>query len=207
MALEHISNELLLRVLLLQPAVLASAEGSQQGHAGRPQLTHLEAVLQDALHEGRPLRRVLHKQGGIFGLKKKKFLCTIFNIASSPAPTVSEDAGIEPRTVATIRHWLSDALTPIRLDLIHTRQDLNHTRQDLVHTRQDLNHTRLDLIHTRLDLIHIRRDLIHTRLDLIHTRPDLIHTRLDPIHTRLDLIHARPDLIHKQMGQQQNVLR
>jgi hypothetical protein len=32
--------------------------------------------------------------------------------------TVSEDAGIEPRTVTTIRHWLSDALT-IRLDLIH----------------------------------------------------------------------------------------
>ncbi len=30
--------------------------------------------------------------------------------------TVSENAGIEPRTVATIRHWLSDALTT-RLDL------------------------------------------------------------------------------------------
>jgi hypothetical protein len=39
--------------------------------------------------------------------------------------TVSEDAGIEPRTVATIRHWLSDALTT-RLDLIHTRLDVIH---------------------------------------------------------------------------------
>ncbi len=31
------------------------------------------------------------------------FLCTVFNTASSPAPqiAVSEDAGIEPRTVAT----------------------------------------------------------------------------------------------------------
>jgi hypothetical protein len=31
--------------------------------------------------------------------------------------TVSEDAEIEPRTVATIRHWLSDALIT-RLDLV-----------------------------------------------------------------------------------------
>jgi hypothetical protein len=42
------------------------------------------------------------------------FLCTILNTASSDS-TVSEDAD---RTVATIRHWLSDALTT-RLDLIH----------------------------------------------------------------------------------------
>jgi hypothetical protein len=31
--------------------------------------------------------------------------------------TVSEDAGIEPRTQLRLRHWLSDALTT-RLDLI-----------------------------------------------------------------------------------------
>ncbi len=36
--------------------------------------------------------------------------------------TVSEDAEVEPRTVATIRHWLSDALTT-GLDLIHLRGD------------------------------------------------------------------------------------
>ncbi len=43
--------------------------------------------------------------------------CTIFNTASSDAPdfTVSEDAGIEPRTVATTA--LADALTT-QLDLI-----------------------------------------------------------------------------------------
>ncbi len=34
--------------------------------------------------------------GGFFGF----FLCTVFNTASS-AGTVSEDAGAEPRTVAT----------------------------------------------------------------------------------------------------------
>jgi hypothetical protein len=41
--------------------------------------------------------------------------------------TVSENAGIEPRTVATT----SDALTT-RLDLIHNRLDLIHTRLDLI---------------------------------------------------------------------------
>jgi len=44
--------------------------------------------------------------------------------------TVSEDAGIEPRTVAT-SHWQSDALTT-RLDLIHRRLDLIHNRLDLI---------------------------------------------------------------------------
>jgi hypothetical protein len=53
--------------------------------------------------------------------------------------TVSEDAGIEPRTVAT------SALTVRRS---------SHTWLDLIHTRLDLIHTSLDLIHTRLDLIH-----------------------------------------------------
>jgi hypothetical protein len=146
MALEHVSNELLLRVLLLKAAVLAGAEGGQQGHAGRPQLTHPQPVLQDALHEGRPLSRVLHKQGGIF-LEFFLFLCTRFNTAAPQIP-------LEPRTVPLrLRHWLSDALT---------------TRPDLIHSRLDLIHTRLDLIHTRLDLIHTRLDLIHARLDLIH---------------------------------------
>jgi hypothetical protein len=39
-------------------------------------------------------------------------------ICRSSDSTVSEDAEIAPRTVATIQHWLSDALTA-RLDLIH----------------------------------------------------------------------------------------
>ncbi len=56
----------------------------------------------------------------------------------------SEDAGIEPRTVATL------ALTARR----------STTRLDLVHSRLDLIHARLDLIHPRLDLIHPRLDLI-----------------------------------------------
>jgi nestin len=101
--------------------------------------------------------------------------------------TVSEDAGIEPRTVAT------SALTARRSAKSHpqTRLDLNHTRLDLMHTRLDLNHIWLDLIHTRLDLIHTKVDLIHTRIDLIHSRLDLIHTRPDLIHSRLDLIHWR----------------
>ncbi len=41
-------------------------------------------------------------------------------ICRSSDSTVSEDAGIEPKTVATIRHWLLDALTN-RLDLIPQR--------------------------------------------------------------------------------------
>jgi hypothetical protein len=58
---------------------------------------------------------------------------------------VGEDAGIEPRIVATFGIWQLDTLN----------------------TRLDLIHIRLDLIYTRLDLIHARRDLIQTRLDLI----------------------------------------
>jgi hypothetical protein len=67
--------------------------------------------------------------------------------------TVTENAGIGARTVATIRHWLSDALST-RLDLIHSRLDLIHTR--LRHWQSDALTTRLDLIHSWLDLIHTR---------------------------------------------------
>ena len=91
--------------------------------------------------------------------------------------TVSEDTGIEPRTVAP--------------SALAARRFSNHYARSHPQTRLDRIHTRLDLIHTRLDLIHTRLYLIHTNLDLIHTRLDLIHTRLDLIHTRLDLIHAR----------------
>ncbi len=75
--------------------------------------------------------------------------------------TVSEDDGIEPRTVATLalavrRSYHSARCHPPRLDLINSRLDLIHCRLDLIHTRLDLIHTRLDLIHTRLDLINTR---------------------------------------------------
>ncbi len=45
---------------------------------------------------------------------------------------MSEDARIDPRTVATL-YWQSNALTT-RLDLIHTRLDLIQTRLDLIQT-------------------------------------------------------------------------
>jgi hypothetical protein len=98
--------------------------------------------------------------------------CFICNPSDS---TVSEDAGIEPRAVATF------ALTVRR----------STTRLDLILTRLDIIHNRLDLIHIWLDLIHIRLDLIHTRLDLIHTRLGLIHTRLDLIHMLSVIIKER----------------
>jgi hypothetical protein len=86
---------------------------------------------------------------------------------------VSEDAGIEPRTVVTL------ALATSR------------SNQSAIY----LIHTRLDLVHTRLDLILSRLDLVHTRLDLINSRLDLIHTRLDltcnlPVH--LEHLHPTP---------------
>jgi hypothetical protein len=73
--------------------------------------------------------------------------------------TVSEDAGILLRIVATLE-LVVRALTT-RLYFIHTRLDLIHTRLDLIYTRLDLIHTRLDLIHTRLDLIHTLIDLLN----------------------------------------------
>jgi hypothetical protein len=59
---------------------------------------------------------------------------------------VSEDAEIEPKTVAT---------TALAVNALTTRLDLIHNSAiDLINTRLDLIHTPLDLIHTRLDLIH-----------------------------------------------------
>jgi aryl carrier-like protein len=130
--------------------------------------------------------------------------------ASPPPSTVSEDAEIEPRTIATsalalaVRrsnhsarsHPQSADLIDTRLNLIHAGLDLIHAGLDLIHARLDLIHAGLDLIHARLNLIHTRLDLIHARLDLIHAGLDFIYTRLELIYTRVDLIHARLDLIH-----------
>jgi hypothetical protein len=76
--------------------------------------------------------------------------------------TVSQDAGMEPRTVAT------SALADRRSN--HSASSHPHSARSHPHSAIDIIHTRLDFIHTRLDLIHTRQDLIHTRLDLIHTR-------------------------------------
>jgi hypothetical protein len=104
--------------------------------------------------------------------------------------TVSEDAGIEPRTVATSALAVRRSSHSATLHLIHTR--LTHPHSATSHpysSRLYLIHTRLHLIHTRLHLIHTRLHLIHTRLHFIHTRRHLIHTRLHLIHTRLHLVH------------------
>jgi hypothetical protein len=72
---------------------------------------------------------------------------------------VSEDAGIEPRTVSTSalavrRSRYSAHLIDSRVHLIHTRLPLIHTRLHLIHTQLHLIHTWLHLIHTQLHLIH-----------------------------------------------------
>jgi hypothetical protein len=92
------------------------------------------------------------KQCWIKNLKNSKFQNFIlffqyiiqhFFICCPSDSTVSEDAGIQPRIVATW-HCLSDALTT-RLDLIHNRLDLIHSRLDLIHSRLDFIHNRLYL--------------------------------------------------------------
>jgi hypothetical protein len=71
--------------------------------------------------------------------------------------TVSEDARIEPRTVATSASTArrSDYHTRLDLDLFHySARSHRHFARFHPQTRLDLIYTRLDLIHTRLDLIH-----------------------------------------------------
>ncbi len=91
-----------------------------------------------AFHEAAPLKTFV-KQGNFWGFFFPMYCFQHCFICLPSDSTVSEDAGIEPRTVAT------SALTVKRS---------THTRLDLIHTRLYLIHTRLDLIHTRLDLIH-----------------------------------------------------
>jgi hypothetical protein len=62
--------------------------------------------------------------------------------------TVSEDAGIESGTVATLALAVKRSNRD-ELDLIYTRLYLIHTQVDLIHSRLDLIHNRLDLKHNR----------------------------------------------------------
>jgi hypothetical protein len=68
-----------------------------------------------------------------------------FFISRPSGSPVSEDAGIEPRTAATLALTARDTLTT-PLALIHTRLGLIRNRLDLILTWQDLTDTRLDLI-------------------------------------------------------------
>ncbi len=97
-------------------------------HPYTPSKSHTSPLHKNlTIHSLQPHKFSLSKHnGGFFGY----FLfmldiqhCFICRTADS---TVSEDAVNEPRTVATIRHWLSDALTTW-LDRIHkNRLDLIH---------------------------------------------------------------------------------
>ncbi len=82
---------------------------------------------------------------------------------------MSEDVGIEPRTLPT------SALTIRRSN--HAARSHPPTRLDLLHTRLDLVHTRLDLVHTRLDLIHnLAKTLESTLLGSIPASSDTVES-------------------------------
>jgi hypothetical protein len=73
--------------------------------------------------------------GGFFG-----FLCLYFIQHCFSDPTLSEDAGIEPKTVAATAMAVGRSNHSATVDLIHSRLDLIHTRLDLIHTRLDFIH-------------------------------------------------------------------
>ncbi len=112
--------------------------------------------------------------------------------------TVSEDAGIDPRTGATLASTIGQISSTTRLDPIHSMLDLIHTRLDLInnsarsHPQYARSHPNSVRSHSPLARSHPRLYLIHTGLDLIHSGLDLIHIRLELIHSRLDLIHNLP---------------
>jgi hypothetical protein len=116
---------------------------------------------------------------GIFHIQYFVQHCFICRTSDS---TASEEAGIEPRMVATLALAARRSIT--------TRLDLIHSRLDLIHRSAISSTTRLDLIHALLDLIHALLDLLHTRLDLIHNSARS-PAQLGWISstTRLDFIH------------------
>ncbi len=119
-------------------------------------------------HTFRLNRKLLAYDQNMHQIKNFKGLFFIFSVLYLPVlnlpplisgSTVSEDAGIEHRTVAT------SALAVRRYKLSARSHPLSAIV--LIHSRLDLMHFRLDLIQSRLDLIHPRLDPIHSRLDLI----------------------------------------
>ncbi len=84
--------------------------------------------------------------------------------------TVSEDAGIEPRTVVTLALAVRHSNPSARSHSL-PRLDLILSRLDFILTRLDLILTRLHIILTRLDLVLNRLDLILTRLVSARSHP------------------------------------
>ncbi len=122
----------------------------------------------------------------------------------------SGNAGIEPRTVATLAltarrnsysarsHPLSARSHPQLGQISSALSQISSTLGQISSTLDKISSTLGQIsFFTRLELIHNRVDLIRTRLYLIHTRLDLIHTRLDLIYNRLDVIRSRLDFTHE----------
>ncbi len=93
------------------------------------------------------------------------FMCVIQHcfICRPSDSTVSEDAGIEPRTVATL------ALT--------ARRSNQSARSHPLSKISSTVHTQLDLIHTQLDLIHSARS--HSRPPRSHSLSQISSTQLN----------------------------
>jgi hypothetical protein len=87
-------------------------------------------------------RKTVQRFATIPELPQRRYVrySTLHFICRPSDSTVSEDAGIKPRTVAMTA--LATRRLTSRLDLIHSRLDLS--RLDLIHSRLDLS--RLDLI-------------------------------------------------------------
>ncbi len=96
-------------------------------------------------------------------------------ICRPSASTVSEDAGIEPRTVATIRHWLSYALTTL-LDFIHL------LKLKCAHQAGSLKMNTALEYSTRVVQEGGRRCKKSTLNDLVHLTPLRIPLMNPPIH-------------------------
>jgi hypothetical protein len=105
------------------------------------------------------------------------------SICRPSGSTLSEDAGIEPRTVATLA--LEVRRSKPWLDLIHNSARTHPHRLNLIHTTVVLIHTQLDLIlgyliHTQLNII---QGLSSSRSHPHSARSQLSSTTLlDPIH-------------------------
>ncbi len=106
---------------------------------------------------------------------------------------VSEDAGIEPRTVATT------ALAVSRSD----HAALSHPQRGYISSTRGYisSTTRLCLIHTRLYLIHMRLYIIHTRGYISSTtRLYLIHNESishpHPVNLLVSVVMSCPNFTH-----------